>query len=71
MYACGVFVNLSLVKYTDISLIDLPSLKASLKSKKKKNYKVQRKNGRLLVKSPKKQVEIFIIDNYANKVFIS
>lgn len=30
-----------------------------------------KKMGRLPVKSPKKQVEIFNIDNYANKVFIS
>lgn len=49
--------------------IDSPGLKASLKSLKKNMVKSP-KNERLPVKSPKKKVEIFNIDNYANKVFI-
>ena len=44
---CRILVDLSLKKYTTFPFIDLPGLKASLKSLEKKNYKVQRKNGEI------------------------
>lgn len=52
---CRILVDLSLKKYTTFPFIDLPGLKASLKSlEKKKIIKYKEKMGRLLVKSPKK-----------------